>query len=371
MILSTERLTSMADRMLKKEISVLVVDDSAFSRRTITKMLEKIQNVTVVGTSADGEDAIKKVFQLKPDLVTLDLEMPKMDGFTFLRIVMTQMPTPVLVVSSLKGNENVFKALELGAADFILKPTQTASVQLLDIENELIRKVVAISQVSIENLRKMSIEREPKPSEVMKEVEYDEDVDVIAIGASTGGPTAVQYLLEAVPEKFPTSFIVSQHMPEGFTKSFAERLNKNCKIAVKEAEKNDRIQKGIAFIAPGGYHMKIKKDANGILIDVLKKSSADKYTPSVDIMFSSAAEALKNRLIGIVLTGMGNDGKKGVCDIKENGGVVIAESKDSAVVYGMPFEAVKTGTVDKVIHLKKIREEIINIGNLIKKRVIS
>ena len=357
--------------MLSREISVLVVDDSAFSRRTIEKMLEKIRNVRVIGTSTDGENAIKKVFQLKPDLITLDLEMPKMDGFTFLRIIMSQMPTPVLVVSSLKGDENVFKALELGAADFILKPTSGASVQLLDIENELARKVVAISQISMENLQNISCGKTEEPVKENEEISCEEDVDVIAIGASTGGPSAIQYLLEAIPERFPTSLIISQHMPEGFTKSFAERLNKNSKITVKEAEKYDKIQKGIAFIAPGGYHMKLQKDSSGIVVDIIRKNSSDKYTPSVDVMFSSSASVVKNKLVGIVLTGMGSDGKRGVCDIKENGGFVIAESKDSAIVYGMPHEAVKTGVVDKVIPLSKIRDEILSIGNKIKKRVLS
>ncbi len=346
-----------------KKIRVLIVDDSAFYRQTLSTMLSSMPNIEIVGTARDGADAIMMVSKHHPDVITLDLEMPKVDGFVFLRWLLKNSPIPVVVVSSQSDQANVFKALELGAVDFIAKPTQQASLQILEIREELISKITAISCVPIErllsrvSLQKESVNRPAYP--VRREAKKIEDIQLVAIGASTGGPTAVQAIVAQLPEDFPVPMIVSQHMPPGFTQYFAERLNKLSRVTVLEARHGDLLGQGHVYICPGGYHMALLKVKEGVRIQLNLKQDADRYVPSVDQMFLSANDIYPGCVLGVILTGMGNDGKMGMRKIKEGGGQTIAESEETAVVFGMPKEAITEGVVDKVLPLPQICQEIV------------
>ena len=354
-----------------KRIRVLVIDDSAFNRRTISDMLKKSPDIEVIGTANDGEEGLKKAFTLKPDVITLDLEMPKIDGFSFLRILMAKMPMPVIVVSSRDDDANVFKALEFGAVDFLAKPTARISRDLLNIESDILSKVKGVSQLKMENLRKRIVDkgrtRSGQAKEPAKKIAadmesiYRGDFELLAIGSSTGGPPALQSIFTALPKDLPLAIVVSQHMPPGFTRAFADRLNRLSDVAIKEAEEGDLVEKGRILIAPGGTHMTFTRRRNEVSVNISAKTIDDMYAPSVDRMFSSAAEVFEDRSIGLVLTGMGSDGRKGVMDIKNAKGFIMAESEETAIVYGMPNEAVKTGKVDKILPLDQISTEIINL----------
>ena len=360
---------------MDKPIKVLIIDDSAFNRRTLTKLLESVRGIEVVGVAVDGRDGLKQVAKLTPDLITLDMEMPVMDGFTFLRILMQTNPIPVIVISSRNADANVFKAMELGAVDFIPKPTAIPSMALFNIKDELCQKVMMLSHLRMEKVRSAQalIRRgvvkslEDAPTEDKKEVPFPHgmlgaeiDFDVVAIGSSTGGPPALSTILPLFPEGFPVSVVISQHMPPGFTKPFAERLNKMCKMRVKEAADGEVVKKGDILITPGGYHLSFKRCRNGeIVTNLLEKREEDTYAPSVDIMFSSAATIWGKKVMGIILTGMGYDGKEGVMRIKQQGGYVIAESEETSIVFGMPESAIATGMVDEVAPLYKIGSRIV------------
>ncbi len=370
-------------------VKVLIIDDSAFNRRTLTKLLESVPGVEVAGTATNGSEGLKQAMRLKPDLITLDLEMPVMDGFTFLRILMKIAPVPVIVISSKDEDIDVFKAMELGAVDFIPKPTHTPSMTLFNIKDELIRKVKMLPhlkmekiargisrplediQTDVKNLSPKALIGEEVPiqrgnlplSPSMRGIKGDVAVsgfDVIAIGSSTGGPPALSQILPLLPEGFPVCVVVSQHMPPGFTKPFAERLNKICKMKVKEAANEEVVKTGEILIAPGGRHLSFKRSKTGeVVTNLLERKEADKYVPSVDIMFSSASLIWGERTMGIVLTGMGYDGKEGVVRIKEKGGYVIAESEETSIVFGMPESAIATGAVDEVAPLYDIGPKIV------------
>lgn len=347
-------------------IRVVVIDDSAYNRRTITKMLEGVENVQVVGYAADGEEGIRKIIDLKPDLVTLDLEMPRMDGFTLLRIVMNSCPTPVIIISSRSEDERVFKALELGAVDFIAKPTSRISDELLKIRDDLQEKVRSVFSLNMDRiinrealLTAESARKKKKPTAPPSPVSGKSQIQVVAIGASTGGPPALQGILSSLPGQSPFAVAVSQHMPAGFTKAFAERLNRSSLFEVKEAKDGDLILPGKALIAPGGRNLEFQHLNGDVVARVVEPSPQDRYIPSVDAMFTSLAAIYGARLLAVVLTGMGNDGSKGVRAVKGADGEVLAESEESAVVFGMPREAIATGLVDKVAPLDRIAREII------------
>lgn len=360
---------------MDKPLRVLIIDDSAFNRRTLIKLLESVRGVEVAGTAVDGSDGLKQVAKLKPDLITLDMEMPVMDGFTFLRILMQTNPIPVIVISSRNADVNVFKAMELGAVDFIPKPTAMPSMTLFNIKDELCQKVTMLSYLRMEKVRSTQsllragvvksledINAEdkramPSPHGML---EAEVDFEVVAIGSSTGGPPALSTILPLFPDGFPVSVVISQHMPPGFTKPFAERLNRMCKMRVKEAADGEVVKKGDILIAPGGYHLSFKRCRNGeIVTNLLEKREEDKYVPSVDIMFLSVAEIWGKKAIGIILTGMGYDGKEGVKIIKQRGGYVIAESEETSIVFGMPESAIATGMVDEVVPLYNIGSRIV------------
>jgi two-component system chemotaxis response regulator CheB len=345
-------------------IKALVVDDSAYNRTVITRMLASDEGIEVVGSATDGVDAIAKTLRLQPDVITLDLEMPNMDGFTFLRWLIKERPTPVLVLSSRSDSRNVFRAMELGAVDFLAKPEARISKSIESIRDELVSKVHAVLNLEMGKVQStielISRERAAPPARKEDDELVEKGpIEMVAIASSTGGPPAIQAILTALPPDFGAAIVISQHMPPGFTKSFAERLNKLTPLMVSEAAAGDRIGPGTVLIAPGGYHLIVKKDRTGLTTELITRSPGDKYVPSADRMMISVADACGPATLGVVLTGMGKDGVEGVAAIKRKKGQCLAESEESAVIFGMPQEAIRTGAVDKVLPLGKMAEEIV------------
>lgn len=342
---------------------VLIVDDSAYTRQLIKNIIEQEPHLEVAGIASDGIDAMAKTLRLKPDMITLDFEMPGMDGFSFLRWLMRERPTPVIMVSSYNDTKTVFKALELGAVDFIAKPTKRASIELRGIERDLIRKLRGVKDVRLEKLSK-NLELLDRPEPVSRTVSRANNrVDLVTIGSSTGGPAALQIILTRLPADFRAAVAVSQHMPRGFTGQLAQRLNKISNVSIKEARDMDTVEPGHVLICPGGYHMGFEKKGAEYIVSLKKGMVDDKYTPSVDYMMKSAAEIFGDLTMGVILTGMGNDGKAGMVEIKNKGGYTIAESEDTAVVFGMPGEAIKTGAVVSVLPVSEIPAAITRIVN--------
>ncbi|RIK99733.1 MAG: chemotaxis response regulator protein-glutamate methylesterase [Proteobacteria bacterium] len=340
-------------------IRVLVIDDSAFSRRTITRMLERSPLVCVVGAARDGEEALRKTLELRPDLITLDLEMPRMDGFTFLRLVMSRCPTPVIVISGRKGEQDVFRALDFGAVDFIAKPSSRAGSELETIEQELLRKVHAIRQLRIEKVR-ARLEAAP-PVRSAHGTPAARGPRVAVIGSSTGGPAALMQILGSFERAPAVAVVVCQHMPEGFTRGFAERIDRLTPFAAREAQDGDEPEPGSVLVAPGGVHLEFERRAARTVARLVAARPGDKYAPSVDRSFASAAKHWGSELLAVVLTGMGDDGAAGVLAVKQSGGQVVAESEQTAVVFGMPGQAIRTGAVDAVLPLPEIAS-VIELG---------
>ena len=349
----------MREKMSGKKIRILVVDDSAYHRRTLTKIIDSDPGMEVVDTARDGEEAIKKVVNLKPDMVTLDLEMPRMDGFTFLRWLMRNQPRPVLVVTSRDSNRSVFKALDLGAVDFVIKPAQRAAVAPGDVADRVLTKIREVSQLRVEGLSaKLSVMAEtvtPAPFASASSGKFS----LVAIGASTGGPPALQGILGRLPRGLPVGIVISQHMPEGFTRLFSERLNRSVGIRVSEAADGEEIENGKALVAPGGKHLLLRGEEDGrVTVRLLRSRPEDRYAPSIDMMMDSAAGIYGKRMMGVLLTGMGDDGAQGMKSVKEGRGFTIAEAEETCIVFGMPREAIKRGVVDRVLPLP-------DIGNMI------
>jgi two-component system chemotaxis response regulator CheB len=324
-------------------------------------MLESDPRIEVAGIAADGIDAMAKTLRIKPDLITLDLEMPEMDGFSFLRWLMKNRPTPVIIVSSYSDSKTVFKALEFGAADFIAKPPKMAASEFHKLEKDLLRKVNGLKDFRMDKLSKnLELLQEEEAQRALLEGSGD-NMEAVAIGSSTGGPAALKIILTKLPADFPAGIVISQHMPKGFTSSFAERLNGISKVLIKEASDGDELERSKVLICPGGFHMSFKKKGRRIVASLREPRSTDKYVPSVDVMMTSIAEIFGQKAIGIVLTGMGNDGKAGMMEIKKRGGYTIVESEDTAVVYGMPSEVLKAGAAAKVLPISQIPVEMIRV----------
>jgi two-component system, chemotaxis family, protein-glutamate methylesterase/glutaminase len=325
---------------LPKKLRVLVIDDFAVNRRAVISACEGAEDVEVVGVAEDGAEGMRQVRALRPDVITLDLEMPEVDGFTFLRLLMATMPTPVLVVSSYAHRRDVFTALDLGAFDFVAKGRKS------DPE--------AFARDLLDKLRAAPLLRSPGAAR-------DSRVDgpfVVALGASTGGPPAIQRLVEELGSEQDLALLVAQHMPAGFTDAFARRLDRLGPLKVREAKEPERIEGGTVWIAPGGKHLTLARRNKNLEVRVVPSLPTDKHAPSVDVLFRSVAEVLGARALAIVLTGMGSDGKEGVRAVHVAGGEVWAESQDSAVVFGMPSEAIATGVVRRVLPLVEVSAAI-------------
>ncbi|MCX8022107.1 MAG: chemotaxis response regulator protein-glutamate methylesterase [Syntrophorhabdaceae bacterium] len=340
-------------------IKVLVVDDSAFMRNAISRMLEKDEGIKVVGTARNGLEALEKVEELKPDVVTLDIEMPVMNGIEALKHIMDKYKLPVIMFSALtkEGADITMEALSIGASDFITKDFSNVSLNISTRENELINKVKAVAKNKVRLLLNR-IRRPDKPAVLKKDTSRNHSV--IAIGASTGGPPALQHIITSLPEDLSVPILIAQHMPKIFTQSFAQRLNAASMIKVKEAEPGEVIRPGIAFIAPGDTHMGLKRRGNDICVDFINETKYI-YRPSVDHLMLSVADVFGSRSMGVILTGMGSDGLVGAKEIKAKKGYIIAQNEDTCVVYGMPKAVVTANIADAVLPIDKIAEEIIRI----------
>ncbi len=334
-------------------VKVLVVDDSAHNRRLLTDLLESSPDVKVVGTACDGNEGLRQVLALHPDVVTLDLEMPRLGGYSFLRLLKSSAPTPVIVISSYAHKTDVFKALELGAFDFIAKPAKPTPDVLEKLRKELHEKVQAARLIRPAEVKPVS--RKPKVMPL-------EPSFVVGIGASTGGPPAVQRLLESLAPESSMSLLVCQHMPKQFTRAFAERLDRLGPFTVREAQEGDLLAPGHVFIAPGGRQLVVYRQNGQYVLGTPPPTMQDKHAPSVDRLFMSLAEVFGSRTIGVVLTGMGSDGAVGAKVIRKAGGEVWAESEETAVIYGMPQEAVATGAVSRILPLGEIGPALVELA---------
>ena len=351
-----------------KKIRVLIVDDSAFVRKAIRRMLSTEPDIEVVDAAADGREAVEKVCRLKPDIVTLDVRMAGMDGLTALERIMRDCPTPVLMLSSLtqEGADVTLKALDLGAVDFLDKARAESSMDITLLANELVTKVRTIAGVDMGKLRPLAVEPPPPPLQVpippretAARVATPAKIDVVAIGTSTGGPTALQLTIPRLPRNFPAAVIVVQHMPPGFTRTLAERLNTLSLIPVSEAAEGDSVEPGRVLVAPAGQHLKLLKKNGRYVVHLDREPSDLFHKPSVDVMMESVARACGRRSLGVLLTGMGSDGARGMKAIKAAGGRTLAESEETCIVYGMPKSAVEEGAVDRVVPLHEIAREIV------------
>lgn len=343
-------------------VRVLVVDDSAFNRVTIGRMLEGMEGVEVAGYASDGEEGLRKLVDLQPDLITLDLEMPRMGGLRMLQIVMKSMPTPVIVISSLSEDQYVLKALELGAVDFVAKPGRPVSSDLYSIEKDLELKVRAVANDFVPQQTSPDAFEEDGAlgkSPQQPDLSLDRLATAVVVGASTGGPPALHKLFSSVEEKIPVAFAVAQHMPPGFTRSLAARLNESSPLDVREACDGDHMLPGQVLICPGGHNLEFQREGGEVSVQVVNPPAEQIYTPSVDTLFKSAAPVYNRNLLAVVLTGMGNDGASGVRKVATYGGRIISEAEESCIVYGMPKEAAATGMIDKIVPLPQMWQEVL------------
>ena len=349
------------------QTKVLVVDDSAFMRKLITDFLSSSEHLEVVATARNGKDALEKIEKYKPDVVTLDVEMPVLNGIEALKAIMENSPLPVIMLSSTtkEGAENTILAMNYGAIDFIAKPSGAISLDLHKVKEELVAKVLNAGRVSIRQIKKAN---EVKPpvfnTEVRNQLPKGSSLvswnrvskKIICIGTSTGGPRALQQVVTALPSEIQAPILIVQHMPPGFTKSLANRLNTLSDIAVKEAEDGELLKKGTAYIAPGGFHLKIE-EKRGDLFVVLDEHELPRagHRPAVDVMFESVSQLKNYDKIAVIMTGMGSDGSKGLVKLKGGGKVkAIAESEESCIVFGMPKAAISTNLVDEIQSIENI-----------------
>lgn len=341
-------------------IKVLIVDDSAFMRKLLSDLFSAEPDFLVLDTARNGMDAVNKVKQLKPDLITMDVEMPIMDGIKSLEVIMKETPTPVLMISSLTrdGAEATMRALELGAVDFIAKSAGVIS-NIAAISNEILMKSRGAVHAKIFKFVEKPVKAAPVTTPLVYSPPSPGDERILAIGTSTGGPRALQEIITKLPGDLPCGVVIVQHMPPGFTKSLSDRLNSLSALTVKEAEHNDVIRPGLVFIAPGDHHMKIEREGNKKIIKLNQDPPIGGHRPAVDPMMESVAKVYGKRAVGVILTGMGHDGAKGIKLIKEYQGYTIAEDQSTAVVFGMPKSAIELGVVDKVAPLPAIAAEIV------------
>ncbi|WP_407391576.1 chemotaxis response regulator protein-glutamate methylesterase [Carnobacterium jeotgali] len=330
-------------------IKVLVVDDSPFMRKIITETISSIDGLEVIGTARNGRDAIKVIPLLQPDVITLDIEMPGLNGLETLEIIKKEHDVPVIMMSSFSGEDNTIAALDLGAMDFIEKPHDIRNQSDL-FKNEVADKIMPLFEQKRTDLptEKSALQKSELENKLPKKIK------AIAIGASTGGPKALFSIIRSLPENLNFPIFIVQHMPKGFTTSFSKRLDKESTATVVEAEDGMAIRGGVVYVAPGGYHMLIENNC-------IKLNEADKIhgvRPAVDYMFETAAESYGSELASFILTGMGQDGARGLAKIKETGGFTVAQNRETSIVYGMPGHAVQKGVIDKIASLNEISELI-------------
>ncbi len=354
---------------VKNKIKVLVVDDSFLMRKLISDIAGKDDRIEVVGTAVDGRDAIEKVKTLKPDVVTLDIQMPNMDGIKALRRIMASSPVPIIMISAYtkKDADITLECLELGAVDFIEKPSGEISLNIDDLQENIVGKIITAAESNL-NLRK-SYHAVQKSHVDLFETSNTSQNRIVVIGASTGGPIILEEILQKIDPDLDVPMVIGQHMPEMFVKSFAERLDRISSVKVKEAELGEILKPGIIYLIPGDSHTKVKvlKEVAGekIAFDFFKeKSDAKVIYPSINELFNSAADIYGDGVLGVVLTGMGDDGSEGAVYIKKKGGTNLAQDKESSLIYGMPGEAVKKDCVDRIMSPRQIAKAINAFGQL-------
>jgi len=333
-----------------KKIRVLVVDDSAVMRKVIPQMLEADRSIEVVGTAMDGTFCLRKIEELQPNVVTLDLQMPGMNGIDTLKEIMRKHPLPVIVVSShsTEGASITLKALALGAFDFVAKP-QDATSHMTATASELIAKIKAAAECKV--LRPEFAVRTPAPLEKISSRSAPPPSKIVAIGISTGGPQALEFLLAQLPPDFPGAIVIVQHMPENFTEMFARRLDELCSLRVTEAKTGDTLQAGRVLVCPGNKHIKVKRLTMGDVVLLSDEPRVNGHRPSADVLFHSVAAEFGTQAIAAIMTGMGDDGAEGLGAVKKAGGITIAQSEESCVVFGMPKAAIERGYAQRVISL--------------------
>lgn len=349
-----------------KKVRVLIVDDSSFMRMAIRRILTSDPDIEVVGIAINGAEGVNKAIELKPDLITMDVEMPIMDGISALKQIMAKAPTRVIMVSTLtnEGARATFDALEAGAVDYIPKNITDSPTAQAHFREEMLRKVKeavrsAGSRRTIEPARQTSVVKRVAESRLPKI-----RLNYVAIGASTGGPVALQEVLSRIPATFPYGIMVVIHMPKAFTGPYAERLNAKCSLNIKEAAEGDVLKPGTALIAPGGMHTTFTRRPGGIAVHPVPTSEYPNYTyiPSVDLMMTSMADLCNGAMLGVVLTGMGNDGFKGMKHLKGKGGITLVQDEASSTIYGMPRACIEGGVADLVLPLDSIGFEIAKIA---------
>lgn len=350
-----------------QKVKVLIVDDSALVRQSLLEIFSTDPEIEVVATASDPYAAVNKIKEVVPDVITLDIEMPKMDGLTFLKKLMAQHPLPVIIISTLtqNGTESALHALECGAIDVVAKPKIDTREQLKKTTEELCNKVKAAARVRLK--KKVFNHAETVAPKLSADVILSKSRShsmlqttdiVVAIGASTGGTEALRELLTGMPIDCP-GIVIVQHMPEMFTNQFAKRLNDMCAINVKEAANGDSILRGTALIAPGNKHLLLRRSGARYLVEITDGPLVNRHKPSVDVLFRSVARFAGKNAIGIILTGMGDDGAKGLLEMKDEGAYTIAQDEKSCVVFGMPREAIKLNAADKIMPLSQIAQHII------------
>jgi len=337
---------------------VLVVDDSALMRKLLPQILQRDNTIEVVGTAMDGTFVLKKIEELRPHVITLDLEMPRMDGTETLRQIMRKYRLPVIIVSShsTAGATATFKALSLGAFDFVAKPRDSALERMDEIASELISKIkVAAKARSTSWQRGLAVNGTPKPPLPKAEIRFKGSPSkVVAIGSSTGGPNTLQYLLSQLTADFPGAMVVVQHMPEGFTEMFAKRLDEGCALEVKEAQSGDLLLPGRVLICPGSRHIRVKRMPQGDTVVLSDEPPVNGHRPSIDVLFRSVAREFGVNAIAILMTGMGDDGADALGEVRAAGGFTIAQSEESCVVFGMPKAAIDKGFVSRIVPLEAL-----------------
>jgi two-component system, chemotaxis family, protein-glutamate methylesterase/glutaminase len=344
-----------------KQISVLIVDDSAFMRKLIKEFLSEDPRITVLDTARNGQEAIEKIIKLEPDVVTMDVEMPVLNGIEAVKTIMKKRPVPVIMLSSTTkaGAENTILAMEAGAIDFIAKPSGAISLDLHKVKTELIEKVITSSKAK---LKPVVAARMPMNNRTEQRIEKKEKSNLsklVLIGTSTGGPRALQEVISNLPADIDAPIVVVQHMPPGFTKSLANRLDSLSKVNVKEAEQDESLKKGTVYIAPGGYHLRLREKLGQAYLAIDKEPPVGGHRPAVNVLFESAAKLQNYHKVAVIMTGMGSDGTQGIVELKNSGQTtVIAEAEESCIVYGMPKAAVLTKKVDEVVQLSSIARVI-------------
>jgi two-component system chemotaxis response regulator CheB len=355
---------------MSKKIKVLIVDDSAVVRQTMSDILSSDPEIEVIATANDPFAAAARLKEEIPDVITLDVEMPRMDGLTFLQKIMSQHPIPVVMCSSLTGDgsASAMKALECGAVDIITKPRVGTKQFLEESRMRICDAVKAAAQAKLRKLNQQTIQRAPKLTadamlakpEVKSKAMLQTTEKVVVVGASTGGTEALRVFLEMLPEDSP-GIVIVQHMPEHFTSAFANRLNSICRVTVKEAENNDTVVRGRALIAPGNQHLLLKRSGARYFVEIKEGPLVSRHRPSVDVLFRSAARYAGKNAVGVIMTGMGDDGARSMKEMYDAGAITIAQDEATCVVFGMPAEAIKHGGVHKVMPLERIAQEVLRL----------